>query len=141
LPLHDALPISLAFGICTSEIEHVLATQTLLQQKSRTMEIRIDGSLPRGVTAKDVILNVIGRIGASGATGHVIEFTGKAIRDMSMEGRMTICNMAIEAGARSGLVAPDEKTIAYLRGRPHAPAEADWDAAVAYWLKFRSDAD
>ncbi|WP_368186186.1 3-isopropylmalate dehydratase large subunit [Aestuariibius sp. HNIBRBA575] len=132
---------ALAFGICTSEIEHVLATQTLIQQKSKTMAICIEGALPHGVTAKDVILNVIGRIGANGATGYVIEFCGQVIRDMSMEARMTVCNMAIEAGARSGLVAPDEKTFAYLRGRPQAPGDQDWDAALTYWAQFHSDDD
>lgn len=130
---------ALAFGICTTEIEHVLATQTLLQQKSKTMEIRIKGSIPPKVTAKDVIMHIIGKIGTSGATGHVIEFTGSVIDNMSMEARMTICNMAIELGARSGLIAPDDKTFAYLKGRPQAPAAEHWDSAVSYWQQFYTD--
>jgi len=124
---------ALAFGIGTSEVGYVLATQTLLQRKPRNMEVRIDGVLPRGVTAKDIILAVIARIGIGGATGHVLEYTGSAIRSLSMEERMTICNMSIEAGARAGLVAPDETTFEYIAGRPYAPAGADWDAAIARW--------
>ena len=112
---------ALAFGIGTSEVEHVLATQTLRQAKPKTMEIRVDGELPYGVTAKDIILAIIGKIGVGGATGHVVEYTGEAIRGLSMEGRMTVCNMSIEAGARAGMVAPDGKTIEYLRGRPRVP--------------------
>jgi len=130
---------SLAFGIGTSEVEHVLATQTLLQQKPKTMEVRVEGQLPAGVTAKDIILAVIGRIGTDGATGYVIEYTGPAIRALSMEGRMTVCNMSIEAGARAGMVAPDETTFAYLQGRQFAPQGAGWAAAVADWQALRSD--
>jgi len=132
---------ALAFGICTSEIEHVLVTQTLLQQKSKTMEIRIEGLLSCGVTPKDLVLNIIATIGTSGATGHIIEFSGQTIRDMSMEGRMTVCNMAIEGGARAGLIAPDEKTFAYLKGRPQAPGPEHWEAAVEYWKQFYTDPD
>jgi 3-isopropylmalate/(R)-2-methylmalate dehydratase large subunit len=134
---HGALG-ALAFGIGTSEVEHVLATQTLLQQKPKTLEIRIDGRLAFGVTAKDVILYIIGRISTSGGTGYCIEYTGEAIRAMTMEERMTVCNMTIEAGARAGLVAPDQTTFDYLRGREFAPA--DFDAAVARWRKLPSDA-
>ena len=130
---------ALAFGIGTSEVEHVLATQTLLQRPAKTMLVRVDGELPVGVTAKDIILAIIGRIGTAGGTGYVIEYAGAAIRALSMEGRMTICNMSIEAGARAGLVAPDETTFAYLRGRPHAPKSNMWDAAVAYWRTLPSD--
>lgn len=130
---------SLAFGIGTSEVEHVLATQTLLQHKPKTMEIRVEGKLPAGVTAKDIILAVIGRIGTDGATGHVIEYTGEAIRTLSMEGRMTVCNMSIEAGARAGMVAPDETTFAYVKGREFAPTGATWDRAVADWRQLPSD--
>jgi 3-isopropylmalate/(R)-2-methylmalate dehydratase large subunit len=129
----------LAHGIGTSEVEHVLATQCLLQKKSRTMLVRIEGRLGRGVSAKDVVLAVIGRIGTAGGTGHAIEFAGDTIRGLSVEGRMTVCNMVIEAGARAGLVAVDDKTIEYLRGRPFAPRGADWDAAVAYWRTLASD--
>jgi 3-isopropylmalate/(R)-2-methylmalate dehydratase large subunit len=136
---HGALG-ALAFGIGTSEVEHVLATQTLLLRQSRTMEIRVDGSLGFGVSPKDVILAIIGRIGAAGGTGHVIEFTGEAIRAMSVEGRLTVSNMSIEGGARSGLIAPDDKTFAYLKGRPMAPAGEDWDKAVAYWRTLPTDA-
>ena len=136
---HGALG-ALAFGIGTSEVEHVLATQTLLLRKSKTMEIRVDGSLGFGVSPKDVILAIIGKIGAAGGTGHVIEFTGEAIRAMSIEGRLTVSNMSIEGGARSGLIAPDEKTFAYLKGRPMAPAGEDWDKAVAYWRTLPTDA-
>ncbi len=127
---------ALAFGIGTSEVGHVLATQTLLQRKPRNMEIRIDGVLPRGVTAKDIILAVIARIGIGGATGHVLEYTGLAIRSLTMEERMTICNMSIEAGARAGLVAPDDTTFEYVAGRPFAPKGADWDNAVMRWREL-----
>ncbi len=130
---------ALANGIGTSEVEHVLATQTLLQSKAKNMRITVDGKLPDGVTAKDIILSIIGHIGTAGGTGHVIEFAGEAIRDLSMEGRMTVCNMTIEGGARAGLIAPDEKTFAYLKGRPKAPKGAAWDAAVAYWQTLHSD--
>ncbi len=130
---------ALAFGIGTSEVEHVLATQTLPQQTPKTMEIRISGALGAGVTAKDVILAIIGKIGTAGATGYVVEYTGDVIRALSMEGRMTVCNMSIEAGARAGLIAPDEKTFAYVKGRPFAPAGADWDAALAEWRSLPSD--
>ena len=131
---------ALAFGIGTSEVEHVLATQCLQQDKPKTMEIRVNGKLPTGVTAKDIILAIIGKISTDGATGYVVEYTGDAIRALSMEGRMTVCNMSIEAGARAGLVAPDEKTFAYLNGLPHAPKGADWDAAVAEWSALPTDA-
>lgn len=130
---------ALAFGIGTSEVEHVLATQTLQQSKPKTLEIRVDGSLPPGVTAKDVVLAIIGKIGTDGATGYVIEYTGEVIRSLSMEGRMTVCNMSIEAGARAGMVAPDEKTFNYLRGRRHAPKGEDWDAALAWWRSLPTD--
>ncbi len=133
---HGALG-ALAFGIGTSEVEHVLATQTLLQHKPKTMEIRIDGRLPHGVTAKDLILYLIGRITTSGGVGYCIEYAGEAIRGLSMEERMTVCNMTIEAGARAGLVAPDETTFDYLRGRPFAPK--DFDAAVERWQKLPTD--
>ena len=136
---HGALG-ALAFGIGTSEVEHVLATQCLLLQPSRTMEVRVDGTLGFGVSAKDVVLTIIGRLGASGGTGHVIEFTGEVIRSLSVEGRLTVANMSIEAGARAGLVAPDETTFAYLKGRPMAPAGAEWDAAVAWWRTLAGDA-
>ena len=130
---------ALAFGIGTSEVEHVLATQTLPQSKPKTMAITVDGALAPGVTAKDVILGIIARIGTAGATGHVIEYRGSAIEALSMEGRMTICNMSIEGGARAGLIAPDDTTFEYLRGKPFAPTGADWDAAVAYWRSLRTD--
>jgi 3-isopropylmalate/(R)-2-methylmalate dehydratase large subunit len=130
---------ALAFGIGTSEVGHVLATQTLLQRKPRNMELRIDGVLPRGVTAKDIILAIIARIGIGGATGHVLEYTGSAIRALGMEKRMTICNMSIEAGARAGLIAPDDTTIEYIAGRPFAPTGADWDIAVERWRRLASD--
>jgi 3-isopropylmalate/(R)-2-methylmalate dehydratase large subunit len=130
---------ALAFGIGTSEVEHVLATQCLPQKKPKSMLIRINGKLPEGVTAKDIALGIIGRIGTDGATGHVIEYGGEAIRSLSMEGRMTVCNMSIEAGARAGMVAPDEKTFAYVKGRRFAPAGAEWDAAVESWSKLPSD--
>jgi 3-isopropylmalate/(R)-2-methylmalate dehydratase large subunit len=130
---------ALAFGIGTSEVEHVLATQTLIQQPARNMLIRVDGDMGFGVTAKDLILGIIGRIGTAGGTGHVIEYAGSAIRKLSMEGRMTVCNMSIEAGARAGLVAPDETTFAYLRGRPHAPKGAGWEQALKFWKTLPSD--
>ncbi|CAN5166866.1 3-isopropylmalate dehydratase large subunit [soil metagenome] len=135
---HGALG-ALAFGIGTSEVEHVLATQTLQLSPSKTMEIRVDGTLGFGVSAKDVVLAIIGRIGAAGGTGYVIEFTGSVIRDLSIEGRLTVSNMAIEGGARSGLIAPDEKTFEYLKGRPMAPQGAEWDAALAYWKTLPTD--
>jgi 3-isopropylmalate/(R)-2-methylmalate dehydratase large subunit len=130
---------ALAFGIGTSEVEHVLATQTLIQQPAKTMRITVNGALPFGCTAKDLILAIIARIGTAGGTGHVIEYAGQAIRDLSMEGRMTVCNMSIEAGARAGLIAPDETTFAYLKGRPMAPKGGQWEAAVAYWKTLPSD--
>ncbi len=132
---------ALAFGIGTSEVEHVLATQTLPQARPKWMSVEVEGELAPGVTAKDVILAVIGEIGTGGGIGHVIEYRGSTIRDLSMEGRMTVCNMSIEAGARAGLVAPDDTTFAYLAGRPHAPQGAAWDAAVAEWRTLRSDED
>ncbi|MDH3308528.1 MAG: 3-isopropylmalate dehydratase large subunit [Acidimicrobiia bacterium] len=132
---------ALAFGIGTSEVEHVLATQTLPQVKPKSMAITVDGELTPGVTAKDIILGIIARIGTAGATGHVIEYRGQAIEALSMEGRMTICNMSIEAGARAGLIAPDETTVAYLAGRPMAPKGTDWDEAVAYWSSLVTDDD
>lgn len=130
---------ALAFGIGTSEVEHVLATQCLLQQRPRTMEVRVDGDLPAGSTAKDLMLAIIGAIGTGGGTGHVVEYTGETIRGLSMEGRMTLCNMSIEAGARAGMVAPDEKTFAYIAGRPFAPKGDDFDQAVAYWRTLPTD--
>jgi 3-isopropylmalate/(R)-2-methylmalate dehydratase large subunit len=130
---------ALAFGIGTSEVEHVLATQTLIQQPAKNMLIRVDGELPVGVTAKDLILAVIGRIGTAGGTGHVVEYAGSAIRKLSMEGRMTVCNMTIEAGARAGLIAPDETTFAYLQGRPHVPKGAAWEQALKFWQTLPSD--
>ena len=130
---------ALAFGIGTSEVEHVLATQTLIQKPAKNMRITVDGDLAPGVTAKDIILAIIGKIGTAGGTGHVIEFAGSAIRGLSMEGRMTICNMAIEGGARAGMIAPDEKTFAYLQGRPMAPQGEMWDKAVSYWRSLPSD--
>ena len=130
---------ALAFGIGTSEVEHVLATQTLIQRPAKNMRINVDGDLPLGVTAKDLILAIIGKIGTAGGTGYVIEYAGKAIRDLSMEGRMTVCNMSIEAGARAGLIAPDETTFAYLKGRPMAPKAGAWEQAVAYWKTLPSD--
>ena len=132
---------ALAFGIGTSEVEHVLATQTLIQKPAKNMRITVDGELAPGVTAKDIILTIVGKIGTAGGTGHVIEFAGSAIRGLSMEGRMTICNMAIEGGARAGMIAPDEKTFAYLEGRPMAPQGDMWQKAVAYWRTLPSDAD
>lgn len=137
---HGALG-ALAFGIGTSEVEHVLATQTLLLGQSKTMEVRVDGTLGFGVSPKDVILAIIGKIGAAGGTGHVLEYTGSIIRAMSIEGRLTIANMSIEGGARAGLVAPDETTFAYLKGRPMAPKGQDWEQAVAYWRTLPSDAN
>ncbi len=131
---------ALAFGIGTSEVEHVLATQTLLQRPAKNMRISVDGDLAPGVGAKDLILAIIGKIGTAGGTGHVIEYAGKAVRALSMEGRMTMCNMTIEGGARAGLVAPDEKTYAYLMGRPMAPKGAAWEQALAYWKSLPSDA-
>ena len=130
---------ALAFGIGTSEVEHVLATQTLRQAPARNMRVTVEGSLPFGVTAKDVILAIIGRIGTAGGTGHVIEFAGDAIRSLSMEARMTVCNMAIEAGARAGMIAPDETTFDYLRGRAMAPKGGAWEQAVAWWRTLPSD--
>ncbi|MBU4610960.1 3-isopropylmalate dehydratase large subunit [Achromobacter sp. GG226] len=130
---------ALAFGIGTSEVEHTLATQTLLMKKSRNMLVRVEGTLPAGCTAKDLVLHVIGVIGTAGGTGCAIEFAGSTIRDLSLEGRMTVCNMAIEAGARSGLVAVDDKTLDYLKGRPFAPAGAAWDQAVEYWRTLHTD--
>ncbi len=130
---------ALAHGIGTSEVEHVLATQTLIQKKARNMKVQVDGKLAKGATAKDIILSVIGEIGTAGGTGNVIEFTGEAFRDLSMEGRMTVCNMTIEGGARAGMIAPDEKAYEYLKGRPMAPSGADWDAAMAYWETLFSD--
>ncbi len=130
---------ALAFGIGTSEVEHVLATQCLLTKKARSMQIRADNRLPAGVFAKDLVLAIIGRIGTAGGTGYAIEFAGSAVQALTMEGRMTLCNMAIEAGARAGMVAVDEATLSYLRGRPFAPAGALWDRAVAQWKTLRSD--
>ena len=130
---------ALAFGIGTTEVGHVLATQCLLQRKPKTLAVNIEGKLPPGVTAKDLILAIIGKIGVDGGTGHVIEYRGEAIRAMDMESRMTICNMSIEAGARAGMIAPDETTLEYLKGRPRSPQGADWDAAVERWTQLRSD--
>jgi 3-isopropylmalate/(R)-2-methylmalate dehydratase large subunit len=132
---------ALAHGIGTSEVEHVFATQCLVAKKMKNMLVSVEGELPFGVTAKDIVLAVIGKIGTAGGNGHAIEFAGSAIRDLSIEGRMTICNMSIEAGARVGMVAADEKTIAYVKGRPFAPSGADWDAAVEAWKDLVSDAD
>jgi 3-isopropylmalate/(R)-2-methylmalate dehydratase large subunit len=131
----------LAFGIGTSEVEHVLATQTLPSSKPKMMAVNVEGVLPAGVTSKDIILALIAKIGTGGGQGFIIEYRGSAIRELSMEARMTICNMSIEAGARAGLIAPDETTFNYLKGRDHAPKGADWDAAVAYWKTLKSDAD
>jgi 3-isopropylmalate/(R)-2-methylmalate dehydratase large subunit len=135
---HGALG-ALAFGIGTSEVEHVLATQTLLQKPAKNMLVRVDGALPFGCTAKDIILAIIGRIGTAGGTGHVIEYSGEAIRSLDMAGRMTVCNMSIEAGARAGLIAPDETTFAYLKGRPFAPSGEAWERALAWWKTLPSD--
>ena len=132
---------ALAFGIGTSEVEHVLATQTLLQKKSKSMLVSVDGAVGPGVTAKDIVLAIIGEIGTAGGTGYAIEFGGDAIRALSMEGRMTVCNMAIEAGARAGMVAVDETTVEYVQGRPYAPRDDEWDRAVAAWFELRSDED
>ncbi|GCE01141.1 3-isopropylmalate dehydratase large subunit [Embleya hyalina] len=132
---------ALAFGIGTSQVEHVLATQTLPMAPFKTMAVTVEGALPEGVGAKDLILAVIARIGTGGGQGYVIEYRGQAIRDLSMEGRMTVCNMSIEAGARAGMIAPDETTFAYLDGRPHAPRGADWDTAVAHWRSLVTDED
>jgi 3-isopropylmalate/(R)-2-methylmalate dehydratase large subunit len=130
---------ALAFGIGTTEVEHVLATQTLILSQSKTLEVRVDGRLAPGVTPKDVVLHVIGVIGTAGGTGHVIEFCGSTFKEMSVEGRLTVCNMSIEGGARAGLVAPDDKTFAYIKGRPYAPKGADWDHAVAWWQSLHTD--
>ena len=132
---------ALAHGIGTSEVEHVLATQCLVAKKMKNMQVRVEGQLPFGVTAKDVVLAIIGKIGTAGGNGHALEFAGSAIRELSMEGRMTLCNMAIEAGARVGVVAADEKTVAYVKGRTFAPKGEDWDKAVAAWADLVSDAD
>ena len=132
---------ALAHGIGTSEVEHVMATQTLLAKKAKNMLVQVDGNVAPGITGKDIVLAIIGKIGTAGGTGYTIEFGGSAIRALSMEGRMTVCNMAIEAGARAGLVAVDDKTIAYIQGRPLAPTGVEWDQAVAYWKTLHSDAD
>ena len=132
---------ALAFGIGTSEVEHVLATQTLPQKKPKMMAVNINGDLPPGVTAKDVVLALIAKVGTGGGQGYIVEYRGSTIEQLSMEGRMTICNMSIEWGAKAGMIAPDETTLAYLKGRPHAPEGTDWDAAVEYWGTLRSDAD
>src|SRR4051812_23792371 len=131
----------LAHGIGTSEVEHVLATQCLVTKKMKNLRINVEGALASGVTAKDVVLAIIGRIGTAGGTGYALEFAGSTIRALSMEGRMTVCNMAIEAGARAGMVAVDDTTISYVKGRPFAPKGVEWDAAVAYWCTLRSDPD
>ena len=130
---------ALAFGIGTSEVEHVLATQCLIQKKSKAMQVRVEGRVGPGITAKDIVLAIIGEIGTAGGTGYAIEFAGEAIRDLSIEGRLTLCNMAIEAGARAGFVAVDEKTIDYVKGRPYAPNDDQWEQAVAYWQTLHSD--
>jgi 3-isopropylmalate/(R)-2-methylmalate dehydratase large subunit len=130
---------ALAYGIGTSEVEHVLATQTLIQRKAKNMRVTVDGKLPAGVSAKDIILSIIGEIGTAGGTGHVIEYAGAAMRALSMEGRMTVCNMSIEGGARAGMVAPDETAFAYLKDRPKAPKGAAWDQAMRYWATLQSD--
>jgi 3-isopropylmalate/(R)-2-methylmalate dehydratase large subunit len=130
---------ALAHGIGTSEVEHVLATQTLIQSKAKNMKVTVDGKLPKGVTGKDVVLAIIGEIGTAGGTGHVIEYAGEAIRDLSMEGRMTVCNMSIEGGARAGMIAPDKTTFDYLKGRPRSPKGAAWEAAMKYWETLQSD--
>jgi 3-isopropylmalate/(R)-2-methylmalate dehydratase large subunit len=132
---------ALAFGIGTSEVEHVLATQTLIQKKSKNLRVNVNGVLPLGVTAKDVILKIIGTIGTAGGTGYVIEFAGEVIRGLSMEERMTVCNMTIEGGARAGLIAPDQKTFDYLKGKPKSPKEENWDKALAFWKTLYSDKD
>ena len=130
---------ALAWGIGTSEVEHVLATQTLFSRKAKNMRVTVDGALPAGVTAKDIILAIIGEIGTAGGTGHAIEYAGAAIRSLSMEGRMTVCNMSVEGGGRAGMIAPDDKTFAYLKDRPKAPAAAAWEAAIRDWEALRSD--
>jgi 3-isopropylmalate/(R)-2-methylmalate dehydratase large subunit len=130
---------ALAHGIGTSEVEHVLATQTLVQKKAKNMRVVVDGKLPPGLYAKDIVLAIIGEIGTAGGTGHVIEYAGQAIRDLTMEGRMTVCNMSIEGGARAGMIAPDEKTYEYLKGRPKTPKGANWDLAMSYWRTLHSD--
>jgi len=130
---------SLAFGIGTSEVEHVLATQTLIQKKSKNLRVNVTGSLPTGITSKDVILQTIGKIGTAGGTGMVIEYAGSVIENLNIEQRMTICNMSIEAGARAGLIAPDEKTIKYLKDKPMSPKKNDWDKAIEYWSKLKTD--
>jgi len=135
---HGALG-ALAFGIGSSEVTHVMATQSLWQRKPKAMRVSVDGTLAKGITGKDVILAIIAKIGAAGAVGHVIEYAGSAIRGLSIEGRLTVCNMSIEAGGRAGMVAPDDKTIAYVKGRPFAPKEAEWDKAVAFWRTVPSD--
>ncbi len=132
---------ALAFGIGTSEVEHVLATQTLIQAKSKNMKIEVNGKLANGVTAKDIILNIIGKIGTAGGTGFVIEYSGETIKNLSMEERMTVCNMTIEAGARAGLIAPDEKTVEFIKGRPMAPKDENWEKAKSFWLSLKSDDD
>ena len=132
---------ALAFGIGTSEVEHVLATQTLIQKPAKNLRVTVNGTLPAGVTAKDMVLAIIGEMGTAGGTGHVIEYTGEAIRNLSMEGRMTVCNMSIEGGARAGLIAPDKTTFNYIKGRPMAPKGKEWDKAVAYWKTLFSDKD
>ena len=132
---------ALAHGIGTSEVEHVLATQTLIQQKSKNMKVEVSGELGNGVTAKDITLTIIGKTGTAGGTGHVIEYCGNAIESLSMEGRMTVCNMAIEGGARAGLIAPDQKTLDYVKGRPHSPKGEKWDKAVKFWKTLFSDPD
>ena len=132
---------ALAHGIGTSEVEHVLATQTLIQQKSKNMKVEVSGELGTGVTAKDITLTIIGKTGTAGGTGHVIEYCGNAIESLSMEGRMTVCNMAIEGGARAGLIAPDQKTLDYVKGRPNSPKGEKWDKAVKFWKTLFSDPD
>ena len=132
---------ALAFGIGTSEVEHVLATQTLIQKPAKNMRISVEGQVSPSVTSKDIILNIIGKIGTAGGTGYVIEYSGDAIKNLSMEGRMTICNMSIEGGARAGLIAPDEKTFSYIKNRPYAPKNEDWEKAVNFWKKLPSDPD
>jgi len=132
---------ALAFGIGTSEVEHALATQCLILKKSKNMRVRVEGAIPPGVTAKDIVLAIIGKIGTAGGTGHAIEFAGSAIMQLSVEGRMTVCNMAIEAGARAGMIAVDDKTIEYFRGRPYAPKDGQWDMAVKTWRELKSDPD
>src|SRR5215203_6327404 len=130
---------AIAFGIGTSEVEHVLATQTLIQARPKQMEIRVDGDLPPGVTAKDIILGIIGRMGIGGATGHAIEYTGSAIRALSMEGRMTVSNMSVEGGGRVGIIAPDDTTFKYIEGRPHTPQGKQWEQALDYWRTLKTD--